>query len=713
MNFDVDRLYNLLPAVHRVRDAKEGGPLRALLAVIAEQAAVIEEDLAQLEDNQFIETCAPWVVPYIGDLIGARGVYDLDIAESLSGRAQVANTVRHRRRKGTAAVMEELARDVTQWNARAVEFFQLLATTQAMNHLRPGNESFINIRDAGRLQWLNTPFERHPAPAPAPGSGASGTGTSGVRGLAHNAEVRRIAAGTGRYNIPNIGIFLWRLHAYPLVNTPAFELASGDRRFMFNPLGHDTQLFNFPRTETSVTHLARPINVPMPITRRMMHDNLSDYYGRGRSIVVTLDGNDVALGAVTVCDLSDQPGGGWAHQPQNGVAIDPQLGRLAIGANLAPAPTDVRVTFHYGFSADMGGGSYDRAASLIDPDSGQPSGDGITTVPDEQATVQGGLNNVAPDEIVEIRDSGRYTEPLSIGLAPGGRVTLRADDGVRPVVDLDDGEFVIQGGDEAEVTLNGLVIVGGVIRVPASLSAGGDNQLRRLRLVHCTLVPGRRLDIDGSPQSPDEPSLIVESPHTHVEIDRCIVGGLRVDEGADVRVTDSIVDATGDERVAYAALDGADPGGALEIQNSTVIGKVNARVMTLVSNTIFVAALANGDGWTSPVGAQQLQEGCVRFSYHPAGSRLPRCYRCVGGHEDDDEGDGGLVRLRFTSLRYGEAGYGQLAQLTSEAIRHGASDGAEMGAFHDLYQPQRLTNLRVRLDEYTRFAMETGVFLVT
>ena len=33
-----------------------------------------------------------------------------------------------------------------------------------------------------------------------------------------------------------------------------------------------------------------------------------------------------------------------------------------------------------------------------------------------------------------------------------------------------------------------------------------------------------------------------------------------------------------------------------------------------------------------------------------------------------------------------------------------------MGAFHDLYQPQREINLRVRLDEYLRFGLEAGIF---
>jgi len=34
-----------------------------------------------------------------------------------------------------------------------------------------------------------------------------------------------------------------------------------------------------------------------------------------------------------------------------------------------------------------------------------------------------------------------------------------------------------------------------------------------------------------------------------------------------------------------------------------------------------------------------------------------------------------------------------------------------MGVFHDLYQTQRLANLRVRLDEYLPARMDVGVIL--
>src|SRR5215475_8466850 len=99
---DTNRLYDLLPVTHRMRDAERGYPLRDFLSVLSEQAQVLEDDITRLYGNWFIETCDDWVVPYIGDLIGYRlGV--------LAPRADVANTIDARRRKGTLSLLEDLA----------------------------------------------------------------------------------------------------------------------------------------------------------------------------------------------------------------------------------------------------------------------------------------------------------------------------------------------------------------------------------------------------------------------------------------------------------------------------------------------------------------------------------------------------------------------------------------------------------------------------
>ena len=153
-----ERLYNLLPGVYRARDASQGEVLRALLGVIETELRALEDDIDELYADWFIETCAEWVVPYIGDLLGVRGLH-AGSADTFSLRAYVANTLAYRRRKGTATMLEQLARDVTGWDARVVEFFELLETTQHLNHLRPHNLRTPDLRGAAALELVDTAFD--------------------------------------------------------------------------------------------------------------------------------------------------------------------------------------------------------------------------------------------------------------------------------------------------------------------------------------------------------------------------------------------------------------------------------------------------------------------------------------------------------------------------------------------------------------------------
>src|SRR5262249_3330116 len=125
-------LYSLLPALYRIRDAENGYQLRALLGIISGQANIIKENIDELWDDLFIETCASWVIPYIGDLVANNALHDIGIGV----RADVAHTIYYRRRKGTLAMLETLARDVTRWGAHAVAFFEDLSWMQNLNHQR-------------------------------------------------------------------------------------------------------------------------------------------------------------------------------------------------------------------------------------------------------------------------------------------------------------------------------------------------------------------------------------------------------------------------------------------------------------------------------------------------------------------------------------------------------------------------------------------------
>lgn len=144
------------------------------------------------------------------------------------------------------------------------------------------------------------------------------------------------------------------------------------------------------------------------------------------------------------------------------------------------------------------------------------------------------------------------------------------------------------------------------------------------------------------------------------------------------------------------------------MESCTLIGKVHAALIK-ASNGIFHAALATGDTWSAPVIAERRQAGYARYCYVPLDAQLPPRYACQPQSVEQVH----LMVPRFTSLRYGHPGYCQLHAACPCQIRRGAADEGEMGAFHDLYAPQREAGLRERLDEYLRFGLEAGLFFAS
>jgi hypothetical protein len=750
MSYDAAKLFSLLPALYRLRDAdvaagatflgaaesaelaalqavgnpnpqqiarlghllgkRDRGPLGSLLAVIAEQLLVMGENLEQLYDDQFIETCAQWVIPYIGDLIGYSPLGG-NVPAVSSPRAEVGHTISFRRRKGTAAMLEQLARDVTGWGACVVEFFQRLGATQYMNHIRPQALGYADLRDWEKLIYVGHAFDRLP----------------------HTVDVRRIAIGRGRYNIPNIGVFLWRLYPYSLSNSPAVADSAHPWRFWMSPLGNDTPLFTNPLTEDSVTHLATSRDVPGPIPLRVMDAHLADYYPQSVSLVV--DGAVIPLAdgngnpQIRVCNLADDSGT-WNMQPTDETyVIDPTRGRFVVPSGVVQ-PSKVHVSFYHGFSAPMGGGEYTRATD------GQPSAYVTLTPhpadPSYFTTITAALASLAGTGIVEICDNERYTEAPRVTVAANQRIEIRAASGCRPTLLLS-GIMSISGSEESVCTLSGLLMTAAAnvdwtnapaqVQIPRTAADGSSNQLSQLQLADCTFVPGWTLDENSAPGEAKAPTLIADAvPGLQVRVSACITGPLYIDREAALTASDSILDATATHQVAYAGTDGRGPGGTLTLNAVTVIGKVHANIIGVVSDSVLMAELASTDIWPAAVWVERRQQGCVRFTYLPTDSIVPSRFECQPPLPGETPASvcaaatAGMpvaVGPRFATLRYGVPAYCQMRPTTSDAIRRGADDEGEMGAFHGLYQPQRETNLSTRLAEYLRIGLQAGMFYET
>ena len=650
-----DRLYALLPAIHRVRDADlatqagtDAGPLRELLAVIAEQLAAIEENLDQLYDDQFIETCADWVVPYLGDLVGYVPIRSA--GASLVSRSEVANTIRYRRTKGTAVALEGVARDVTGRDVAVVEAFRQVAVTQNLNHLRPA-VGLAALRDPVALQGPGGPFDA----------------------LAHGAEVRAVGEG-GRWNLMNVLCFLWPWRAQVLLD--AAPGAVDGRRFTASPLGTALPLVNRP--VPAVGRLATADSVP---TRLRIRGGPAMAARIARSVQVTVGGVPTAF---TVCDLSDAAGG-WANMPAAGVSLDPERGRIAFAA---PPAGPVRVSYAYGAPGLLGGGPYERQGGFnlaLAP---------LARVPADHPDLPSALGSGPAQGAVEVAGNGRYAAPASIDVAANHALEIRAANGSRPVLDLQQ-TLVLTGGADAELVLDGFLVLGAGLDVPATVG-GGPNGLARLTLRNCTLVPGLRLLADGTPGAPGVPS-VTAAAATVVVVQNCVCGPLWVDVRGQVRVSDSVIDAGGHAPLAaMAGADGTGPGAAAWIYNTTVRGRVHAETLPLVSNTLFL----------DPVAVERRQEGIVRFSFVPDGSSTPRRYSCTGPSAGNGQGP------LFASFAVGTAGYARLAASSAREILAGADDGGQVGAWHGALDTPAEDGLAVRLAEYTGFGLESGVFHV-
>ncbi|GAA1383323.1 phage tail protein [Catellatospora chokoriensis] len=711
------RLFQLLPAHLRARDAaagddQPGGPLAALLQAVCGELEVLEADIEGLYDNWFIETCADWVLPYLADLVGLEHL-PADLGPGVSARRLVANTVAYRRRKGTPAVLEQVARDVTGWPARTVEFFQLLATTTHLNHVRLDRPTTADLRRADTLQLV--------------GNFAGGA----LDSVAHTPDVRTLSSGRGRYGIANMAVFLFPLQTYEV--TWARASHRGEGTYAADPLGRTTPLFAAHRTDPVIEHLAQEADLPLPLRPHRLLQLLQ----AARNALIPDDdlpigvrigtqGRPLPPGRIRVCGLEDLD----PHETEPQVMIDPVGGSLKVyqlGRQVTPEQLFVR--YRYGAVANVGAGPYNRrqihdhslctdnflgaphVAGQIAVRSGAPPSAG--TVGSLGAALQaaghawtGSAGPAGGTYFVIVTDSATYTEDLKVAIPAGARLVIVAaaappgspllagtyiTDGLRPHLL---GNLHVTGDQTSSLIIDGLLVEGRV-----SVGAG---LLSALTVSQCTVTngvtAGTRLDVEEDEER-DTASVRQDANRgLNIRLVRSIVGAVTLaDTVPSLAVADSVLDPSLPMRsnagtAGAAAVAVAAAGAALTVEGSTVLGEVTVRRLEASS-----AILA---GRTT---VQHRHTGCVRYCFVAPGSRIPKHFRSVL------PGDEAAPQPVFASLDPGSPHYAALARSCPQEIAEGSEGEAEMGVHHHLRRPQRIRAARLHIAPYVPTALEITI----
>ena len=180
----------------------------------------------------------------------------------------MAKTIYYRRRKGTLAILEEIASDITGWNAKVVEFFRRLGRT------RHGLDPAIGLAtiadpDVAALQQaegLVGPLTRTGIGGLADLRNVYGASKAGSAfdEFFHTADFRLAQGQVGWYGIPRLGVFLWRLQSFAVAPTTPVESRQCPGQYTFDPTGREIPLFAVAVATATATTGPRPPNGSFP-----------------------------------------------------------------------------------------------------------------------------------------------------------------------------------------------------------------------------------------------------------------------------------------------------------------------------------------------------------------------------------------------------------------------------------------------------------------
>jgi len=549
-SYYADKLWNLLPAVYRALDTDQfgaNGPLREMVNRIGATTATVRRNIDRLWENQSIEACDDWAIPYIGDLLGTRLVLGLD---PRGQRLDVANTIDYRRRKGTLAVLEQIAFEITRtdtagWDVKVVEFFRRLGRTRHSLDPQvgpiglPGSDlSRLHQAEGIFGSLTHTPIGGFANLRNVYGAGKS---RSAYDEFFHTADTRTGQGDFGWHAIPHLGAFVWRLVSLGVGPVTPVPVSGCPGWYCWDPTGRDIPLFGVQRSASAFGDAwVSPTEgqLPTPISQALLDADIKlSANGLGLYPVVPAPAAPMPLPALSVQD----GGSAGTILPAARLTLRPEYGRFRYAAS--PPLTDPVVSYHYGFSSLIGAGPYDRRGQAItvptpDPSTTRSGGGTILT---QTASV------LPPTGTVTFNDSLTYAGAADVHVR--GSLTLMAAIKKRPLIRLDAGTpWTFEGtSTDASLVLDGMFVSGQDIVLQGNFAT--------VTLTCCTLDPGSAAAQSALAKPTGSPPpvrvfqaaadlrelrptrLWIDGTITTLTIDRCVLGPIRTRGSGSVETT--------------------------------------------------------------------------------------------------------------------------------------------------------------------------------
>ncbi len=760
-------LYSRMPEIYRQRDGEQmpPGQLQAYLSVVENAFGALHDSIGALYRDFFIESCSPWVIPYIGDLLGVSVLS----GETWTLRADVADTVELRRMKGTIHAIELLAFDLTEWPAHCVELREILTWFQHLNHQRPDVQSTnpvlagvarggtVPIKDPALLNFLGTPFDP----------------------FAHYPDLKKIEIGTLRPNLPDLAIFLWRLAAYQApVSMPFLEGttplapatptdAQYSARFDMEPSGKPVVLFNTSRVApeavppvlSTMDEVPGPIPAPR-ITQASPLGAPSEYVSAN-----VYDSTATNLNSVRVTDVGLQfhlpqalfPTDTWTIRGGNlcgweaglhpelanrEIVIDPRNGRVVFGVmNAAEAnslESSLLVTFTYGAVGEVGAQPVDIPLPKVW--TGPAVQRRNVQLRQDPLALQHALDHLDTANspvLIAIEDSLTYELDLSLvagTTTENGVVTLNlkypvaivAVNGNRPLIRLKTPlafrpVAVTASGGQSQTAidalvaglnlrLQGLYITQETAAVTPLIARIAVSQLE---IAGCTLDPGSFLQLDGT-RAPAIISTKLDAQFGFA--DPTDFHNFKVTPA--IVITQSItgpqlMEAPYSLSLQGSIVDAGAPPGVDDTSAFAISSEVDAeneygppvafQQCTFLGRCRLRSASGSGGIFSHALEVWNNQIGCIRqSSFANESNRLPQNFACVIG-----------AVVNFTATAWNQPAYAQLALDCDPRVLEQGPNDDEMGAFGSLLESHRWRNLQVRLREYMPAGTQVEIIPVT